>query len=91
MVKKTKTSCDAKYNSTAEKEVKDVFLSQIPNYREIFVCKTCAKRFIRFKFLTSHQRIHTGPKPHVCKTCVKRFTHFNSLKKHQRVVHYRST
>lgn len=98
---KTKTSCDTRYNSTGEKEGKDIFCPKAyfifdfqcqmtsggHTIEKTFACKTCGTRFIRFKFLTRHQRIHTGPKPHICKTCGKRFTHFNSLAKHQRIAH----
>ncbi|MEQ2271738.1 hypothetical protein XENORESO_009056 [Xenotaenia resolanae] len=34
-------------------------------------CKLCTKRFTQKRYLTKHQRVHSGGKPFICPTCGK--------------------
>ncbi|MED6249568.1 hypothetical protein ATANTOWER_016208 [Ataeniobius toweri] len=48
-------------------------------------CKLCTKRFTQKRYLTKHQRVHSGGKPFICPTCGKSLKNKLSL-----VVHMRS-
>ncbi|KAG0726432.1 Zinc finger protein 143 [Chionoecetes opilio] len=51
-----------------------------------FVCRfqNCDKSYSSVHHLKTHQRNHTGQRPHICHTCKKRFTTGYALKSHLR-------
>lgn len=50
-----------------------------------FDCKYCGKNFYYKARLQSHERLHTGEKPHKCSFCEKAFRLPVSLKNHERI------
>lgn len=51
-----------------------------------FICAfpNCEKTYSSVNHLRTHQRNHTGQRPHICHTCKKRFTTGYALKSHLR-------
>ncbi|XP_030372986.1 zinc finger protein 664 [Scaptodrosophila lebanonensis] len=81
-------NCDEvfKYKQIYEKHLKKhLGIAEKPTLR--FTCATCNKSFSRRFQLTTHERLHTGEKPHKCDECGRLFAHRGNLVLHKRNLH----
>ena len=54
--------------------------------KDLFLCKFCNKKFMRFNDLLKHYRTHTGERPFKCNICSKRFSLLGNLIKHKKII-----
>ncbi|CAL1530490.1 unnamed protein product, partial [Lymnaea stagnalis] len=52
-----------------------------------YKCSVCCKAFTCSSHMRSHEKLHSGEKPHRCDICGSKFTKRSSLKKHLKRTH----
>ena len=52
-----------------------------------YECDICDKRFSKPRYLSQHQKTHTGRKPYKCDVCERRFLLKHHMKRHKSTLH----